>query len=397
MASRLVFIFFLLLSFVSAQNVLQNMKIEDSTLKLKFKKDVEKKDLRAQIITTKNLTKYVFDFKNCKLAKGVKSIKNLDGKIKSIRVAQFKPTVVRVVVDSKKPYILRYSQRVNSTFNISLPLKKGSKKSANSKSNKDLKISNLFNQNLNSSNSKSSKTMASGVLLNRRYKIVIDPGHGGKKPGTQHGGIKEKDLVLQISKRLYRKLKKMGFNVKMTRYNDKTVGLLKRARVANKFNADVFVSIHANSVKYMKDKYKGKGVMTLFLSKNKSGKAKNVAARENKDILDSMDKATKDVLLNAVFTGPKIVLSNKLALDVQRNMLINARRVYKDVPDAGVRGQSLYVLVGAQMPAILVEVGYLSHPVERKRLLNPTYQEQIVKGIADGIVNFLKNRERELE
>jgi len=194
----------------------------------------------------------------------------------------------------------------------------------------------------------------------------------------------------------------MGFNVKMTRYSDRHLSknrgkdLIKRARIANRLNADLFVSIHANATE-KRTNYKAYGVETYFLSRSKNKRAKSVAARENKDILKSLDPATRKVLLNAVFTGPKIVLSNKLAIDVQKRILSNTRALYKNVKDGGVKGENLFVLVGAQMPAILVEIGYLSNPIERRRLLNPVYQNLIAKGISEGIINYLKNREKELE
>ena len=129
----------------------------------------------------------------------------------------------------------------------------------------------------------------------------------------------------------------------------------------------------------------------------RNARAKRVAAKENREILKGKDSATKRVLLNAVFTGPKIALSNRLAIDVQKHMLANLRAHFRGVKDGGVRGAPFYVLVGAEMPAILIEVGYLSNPKERAKLYSPLYQQLQAKGIVEGIVSYLKIREREME
>jgi N-acetylmuramoyl-L-alanine amidase len=183
----------------------------------------------------------------------------------------------------------------------------------------------------------------------------------------------------------------------MTRYKDYHVSLRGRIKKANKAKADLFVSIHANSTPNKSRVYKAYGLETYFLQTTRNARAKRVAAKENADLLKSMDSTTKQVLLNTVFTGPKIQLSNRLAIDVHRAVLNSLRAKYKGVKDNGVRGAPFYVLVGAEMPAILIEVGYLSNPKERKRLYNRDYQERIAKGIVEGIVNYLRIRERELE
>jgi N-acetylmuramoyl-L-alanine amidase len=96
-------------------------------------------------------------------------------------------------------------------------------------------------------------------------------------------------------------------------------------------------------------------------------------------------------------TGPKIVLSNKLAIDILRHILGTLRQKYTHVKDGGVRPAPFWVLVGAEMPAVLIETGYISNPMERKRLFDPRYQDKMAKGIAEGIAGYLRNREREME
>ena len=112
-------------------------------------------------------------------------------------------------------------------------------------------------------------------------------------------------------------------------------------------------------------------------------------------MLDKNDFLSKDVILNSVLSGPKIELSHKLAIDVQSKMLRNVRQKYKGVIDAGVRPAPFWVLVGAQMPSVLVEVGYITNSKERARLFTPAYQDHIAKGIAEGISNYLAIREKE--
>jgi N-acetylmuramoyl-L-alanine amidase len=130
-----------------------------------------------------------------------------------------------------------------------------------------------------------------------------------------------------------------------------------------------------------------KGIETFFLSPAKSERAKRIAALENRADISSMGYYSKLTFLNFL-NREKIIASNKLAIDVQKGILFNLRKYFKDVQDGGVREGPFWVLVGAQMPSILVEVGYITNPTEAKRLFNPFYQKLIAKGIADGIDNY---------
>ena len=402
MANRLLFLIlssFLFVELSSASNLLKGLKVKNSILMLEFKRVIKKSDFKASAIKGEKLSRYFFDFKNTTLSKKVKRKILLSGDVKSVRVAQNRKNVVRVVIDSKKPYKIRYFQKDKPIFHIVLPktkVLKGVKKVA-----KKEPVKNLFAAvNVDNSPKKVKAKIIEteySANLKHSYKITIDAGHGGHDPGTTWHGYKEKVLVLQISKRVYRRLKALGFKVTLTRNSDKFIRLSRRTRKANRAKADLFVSIHANSVSSKRKARVARGIETYFLQTTRNARAKRVAAKENAEILKGKDSATKKVLLNAVFTGPKIALSNRLAIDVQKGMLGNLRAKYRGVRDNGVRGAPFYVLVGAEMPAILIEVGYLSNPKERKRLFNPTYQELLAKGIVEGIVRYLKNRERELE
>jgi N-acetylmuramoyl-L-alanine amidase len=227
--------------------------------------------------------------------------------------------------------------------------------------------------------------------------VVIDAGHGGHDCGAQCGGKQEKELVLQLVQKLYREFKSEGYRVYMTRGSDRFLTLGQRTRIADKKDADVFISIHANAIANKSRFEVVEGIETYFLQKTRDAKSQRIAARENAAVLQGADSLSKNVIIDSVLNGPKIIESNKLAIDVQRRMMANLRAHYKGVKDGGVRHAPFWVLVGASRPSILVEVGYISHPTERKRLFTKRYQELIAKGIAEGIQRYLNNRKREIE
>lgn len=223
--------------------------------------------------------------------------------------------------------------------------------------------------------------------------IVIDAGHGGKDSGAVGAGKNyEKNIVFAISKYLKKELDKMGFKVYLTRTRDKFVELSDRTHFANLKNADIFISLHANAVPRSKAK-EAHGIETYFLSPARSSRAKRVAALENKGDMDKMSLGSKDSLLT-ILNQSKITASNKMAIDIQRNMLYTLRGIYgkSTIKDGGVREGPFWVLVGAQMPSILIEVGYISHPKEGRRIKTKSYQKSIASGIAQGVKSyFIKN------
>ena len=226
--------------------------------------------------------------------------------------------------------------------------------------------------------------------------IVIDAGHGGHDSGALCDGKKEKDLVLQITQKLYKEFKSEGYKVALTRSTDRFLKLGQRTRIADKKDAKVFISIHANAIGDKSRFHEVEGVETYFLQKTRDAKSQRIAARENASVLMGTDKLSQDVIIDAVLNGPKIIESNKLAIDVQKNMMKNLNSEYKDVKNGGVRPAPFYVLVGASRPSILVEVGYLTNPKERQRLFTSDYQEEIVEGIVEGVGNYLDNRKKEM-
>jgi len=226
--------------------------------------------------------------------------------------------------------------------------------------------------------------------LDRNKTIVIDAGHGGKDPGAiGYKRYREKVVVLSIAKDLNRILKSRGYRVYMTRSSDYFVKLSNRTKFANRKHADIFISIHANAVSKENAK-KAQGIECYFLSKSRSSRAKRVAAKENQADLSEMDYYGKESFLNTI-NSHNIVAANKLAIDLQRGALGALNKKYKRVKDAGVREGPFWVLVGAQMPSVLVEVGFITHPSEARRLVDTKYQKTLANGLANGVERYFLN------
>lgn len=237
------------------------------------------------------------------------------------------------------------------------------------------------------------KVIKQDILYPAKKIIVIDAGHGGHDSGATYKNKRyEKDITLKISKYLRDELRKKGYKVYLTRSRDKYIKLPHRTKYANKKHADMFISIHANAAR-KSSANRAHGVETYFLSPARSARAKRVAALENQGDMSGMGWSSKDSLLT-ILNRAKITAANKMAIDIQRNMLYSLRQKYgeKAIRDGGVREGPFWVLVGAQMPSVLVEVGYISHPKEGYRISTKRYQKIISAGIAQGVESyFLKN------
>lgn len=375
-----IFLFALLLNTLLFSSVitLQKALVEKGELRLFFSTSLSQKNVKH--FTLKNPHREIYDFKNTRIAHNRVPL----GLGKNVRLAQNKANTVRVVITgykSSKP--IAYQPLFSRDhYHISLPK---NSRSMPAKRYKTTKVK--------------SKKVTKKSIYQRSKKdklVVIDAGHGGHDTGAIGGGKREKDLVLQIAKRLEKQLKKQGYPVYMTRKTDRFLKLPQRTKIADKKNAAVFISIHANSVPKRK-RNKIQGVETFFLQKTRDAKSQRIAERENKAVLKGTNRLSRSVILDSVLSGPKIVQSNKLAIDVQRRIMTNLHTRYRGVKDGGVRHAPFWVLVGASRPSILVEVGYISHPTERKRLFTPRYQELIAKGIAEGVDIYLNNREKEID
>ncbi len=218
-------------------------------------------------------------------------------------------------------------------------------------------------------------------------RIVVDAGHGGKDPGARGvcRSAREKDVTLSLARRLKQKLEsRLGAEVILTRNKDTFLTLEERTALANTKEADLFISLHVNAHRN-KEAY---GIETYFLNLATDEDSIRVAAMENatstKNISD-LQTILMDLMQNA-----KINESSRLASHVQANMVGHLKKHYSRVRDKGVKQAPFYVLLGAQMPAILVETSFISNPRECQRLLDPGYQDRICDGILSGIESYIE-------
>jgi len=357
---------------------LKKTAVENSNLILTFNTTFSKKSIHKMVLKRKGHYLYVFDVSPAKTYFSIKRFKGSG--FKEIRIAQFNPKTVRVVVEVLRSYKPRWKIKGRKLF-IALPksaVKKHQKKSSVQKGKRE--------KNVKSKSKKSNKYKSFNL---GEYTVMIDPGHGGKDAGAVgYKRLKEKKVVLAVAKKLKKILKKRGFKVYLTRSRDIFIPLKKRTKLANRKKADFFISIHANAV--AKHKYKSKGIETFFLSPARSNRAKRVAALENSADVNVLDRYAKDTFLS-LLNREKIIESNKLAIDLQKQILSSLRSKYRGVVDNGVREGPFWVLVGAQMPAVLIEIGYITHPTESKRLFNPYYQKLLAEGIANGIESYIRH------
>lgn len=302
------------------------------------------------------------------------SRKNFSFGQNAVTVTQYNPKTVRIVLSSTKEFKL-----FKDLDDKSLTLGFGNNVSKSA-----------------STSSKSTSKTTSKNVLNSKFKsdkiIVLDAGHGGKDSGAlsdKKGSLKEKDVVLSTTLKLGNELKKRGYKILYTRSSDKFINLRDRTKYANDKRADLFISIHANAAPSASKAKSSEGVETFFLSPARSERSKKAAEKENQGDFEEINYFSKQSILNFL-NREKIVASNKLAIDVQKNILTQTRKKYRIV-DGGVREAPFWVLVGAQMPAILIEIGYITHPSEGKRIANKSFQDTLVKGIADGVENYFYN------
>jgi N-acetylmuramoyl-L-alanine amidase len=221
------------------------------------------------------------------------------------------------------------------------------------------------------------------------FVAVIDPGHGGEQEGAlSPSGEKEKDVALDLALRISRRLKAMGGKVVLTRTGDVSVPLANRAALATALRADLFVSVHLNSMATAELRKKTSGIETFFLSADATdSRASAVAARENADRLagepepDPNDPVAG--ILSSLEDAAVLQQSSRLAYALH-GRLVDALKA----EDHGVKQAPFYVLAGARMPAVLLEVGFISNEAEAARLRRREYRDQIADAVADGIRAF---------
>jgi len=355
--------------YVQSSHKLKSVKWKNGRLILTFDKKLRNNQINYFTLYDKKKKryKYVFDIHASMLTRSQTLRKR---GIEKIKLAQFNQNTLRLVFQNPKKLSVRFK-------------KEGNKLIVNPQSATTSKSQLVKKRVLKS-------VQKVPTRLDRNKIIVIDAGHGGKDPGAiGYRGLKEKDVVLGIAKELRNILRSRGYKVYMTRDRDVFIKLRNRTKYANRKKADLFISIHANAVG-KKDAKKVQGLECYFLSKSRSSRAKKVAAMENSADLDDMNYYGKESFLNTL-NYHNIIAANKLAIDLQRGALGELKKSYRNVCDAGVREGPFWVLVGAQMPAVLVEVGFITHPAEGKRLANRKYRKKLARGLANGVERYFLN------
>jgi len=349
-----------------------------------------------------------------------------DGLLERIRTGQFSPDTVRVVLDiesigSYKIFSLPDPFRVvidvrgkehktaeekstaatQETPKIEKNLQKSKKLHDSSKSSEIVVLKQHKKKSINgtiSSTDKSAITQIGKDPKNNRFslaqqlglgvkKIVIDPGHGGKDPGAMAFNIKEKDIVLQIAKNLGPVLEKeLSCEVIFTRDSDVFVPLEERTAIANTENADLFVSLHVNA----HPSSKVRGLETYYLNLTTNAEAMRVAAMENATSTHQMSDLQE--ILSDIMKNSKIEESSRLAQQVHNSILNEAAdKGYANIKNLGVKQAPFYVLIGAQMPAILLEVAFITNKDDVKNLNDPTFIRLLTQEIADGIRSYVSS------
>ena len=309
-----------------------------------------------------NPDRLYFDVKDAHISKEINtSIPVGDGILKTVRASQFNKTTVRVVLDLDE--ISDYQ-----TFIFDDPARL---------------VIDVYGK---------TRTADKPDMNFVKRRIVLDPGHGGHDPGAVGPkNLYEKDVVLDIALKLKRVLMEDPFNeVFLTRERDIFIPLEERTAMANKKNADLFVSIHANA----SPRREAKGIETYLLNWTDDEEAIRVAARENAISLKKMRAMNRqvdivDVIKSDLIRENKRDESIKLANYIQRSLISNLDSDTKHVLNLGVKQALFYVLFGAKMPSVLVEVSFISNPEEERLLSNDAYRTEIAKGIAKGLNTYL--------
>jgi N-acetylmuramoyl-L-alanine amidase len=224
--------------------------------------------------------------------------------------------------------------------------------------------------------------------------VVIDAGHGGRDSGKiGPNGLKEKDVALRISQRLATVLRERGYEVHLTRTRDTLIALADRAKLANRLKAErpgvVFLSIHANAA----SSRSARGFETFFLSEARTDDERRVAEMEN-EVIRFEDQPVLpagnglDQILNNLLSDFLMRASHDLAAVVQEKFT-----GFHPGPNRGVKRAGFYVLVGAIMPAVLIETAFISNRQEAALLATQSFQQKIAWGIADGVDEFFRRNE----
>lgn len=320
------------------------------------------------------------NFKGARLAPGIEDTVPIgDGLLRRARAGQYTKDTVRLVLDIKK--LASYKVfTLDNPFRVVIdcfgPLEKKANPRGSSK-----RAHKVARGQAKEKPPEVGLAAALGLGVRR---IVLDPGHGGKDPGAVWKGLYEKNLVLDICKRAAPKLRKLlGVEVLLTRTSDKFLPLEDRTAFANTHEADIFVSVHLNAAA----SHRLSGLETYFLNLASDEESMRVAARENATTKRSISDL--QVILNDLMLNSKINESNRLARALHKTMLASVRKTYQ-VRDLKVKQAPFYVLIGARMPAVLCELGFITNPNEHQRLGSRRYREYLAESLALGIAAYVK-------
>lgn len=293
-----------------------------------------------------------------------------DGVLRQLRVGQFTDDVVRIVIDLTTlgehnafllpdPYRLVIDIQGQKNAAAVATIDKSKKRTATLP--------------------EKGKLSASGIR-----KIVLDPGHGGKDPGAIGvGGIAEKDIVLAVAKKLERKLKQeMGVEVVLTRRDDRFIPLEDRTAIANAEGADLFVSLHMNA----SPNGEAKGLETYYLDNTNDEGSLRLAARENST--SRRNVSDLQFILSDMTQNMKLEDSITLAHHLQHSLVDGMSTRLAEVKDLGVKKALFYVLVGARMPSVLVEMFFITNKTEGRAMSEESYQNAVVDALYDGILKY---------
>jgi N-acetylmuramoyl-L-alanine amidase len=302
-----------------------------------------------------------------------------DGLLRQVRVGQYSADIVRVVLDmttlrDHKAFILP------EPFRLVIDLQ-GQKMAETAAVKDPAKVDRSPRASAPIKDTKVSQPLASSSAIR---KIVIDPGHGGKDPGAiGAGGVMEKDLVLSIAKKLAVKLtNEMGVQVVLTRKDDRFIALEDRTYLANAEDADLFISLHMNA----SPNADAHGVETYYLDNTTDEAAMRLAARENA----SARKNISDLqfILSDMTQNMKLEDSISLAHRLQQSVVGGMGKVIGEVRDLGVKKALFYVLVGARMPSVLVEMFFVTHRIEGPAMSREAGQDAMVNSLFEGIQKY---------
>lgn len=318
------------------------------------------------------------DLKNCRIISNLKtSIPIDDGLLERVRSAQFSPDTVRVVLDTESTILDHKIFSLDNPFRIVIDVMGAVNHVAKQQPPPEPMIQHKLPQG--------TPSLVAQLGLGVR-RIILDPGHGGKDPGTTSAdGLMEKNITLKVAKHMQEKLQGLGYTVVLTRDRDVFVPLEERTAIANSREGDLFISIHVNAA----PSGAAHGIETYVLDFATDSNAMRVAALENATSTRQVSDL-QSILMN-LMQNTKINESLKLAGHVQESMVNGLSRSYRDIKDLGIKKAPFVVLIGARMPSILTEIAFISNAREAKRLRDDLYLAKVADQIADGVTIYVSS------